>query len=93
MKRILPLLLAGTLTACAPATHPPEARKIIVDTDMGHLNDDALATLLVAGSGAEILGVTIVGGQHLAGGRPGTHPPPARHPPGHSGHSWRYHYT
>ncbi|WP_214106287.1 nucleoside hydrolase [Acrocarpospora catenulata] len=59
MKRILALLLA--LTACT-APPPAPAQKVIIDTDMGKMNDDALATLLLARSGVEILGLTVVGG-------------------------------
>ncbi|MEO3853439.1 nucleoside hydrolase [Acrocarpospora sp. B8E8] len=63
MKRLLALLAVMLIsTGCASPEQPPKARKIIIDTDMGNLNDDALATVLLAASGVEILGVTIVGG-------------------------------
>lgn len=60
------LVLAGAATACSagtPLAAPPGSGKIIIDADMGQLNDDAHALfLLVAAERVEILGVTTVGG-------------------------------
>ncbi|GAA0825798.1 nucleoside hydrolase [Streptosporangium amethystogenes subsp. fukuiense] len=46
-----------------PLDGPPGTGKIIIDADMGELNDDAQAMfLLAAAEGVEVLGVTTVGG-------------------------------
>src|SRR5437868_6588626 len=66
MKRFLALAaitLVGVSCAGSPLEAPPGAGKIIIDGDIGELNDDAQAMLMLVGApGIEVLGVTSVGG-------------------------------
>ncbi|MEV4382677.1 nucleoside hydrolase [Streptosporangium sp. NPDC049644] len=69
-RKILVSLVALSMvcaaTSCSrgvPLDGPPGTGKIIIDADMGELNDDAQAMfLLAAAEGVEVLGVTTVGG-------------------------------
>ncbi|NRQ31182.1 nucleoside hydrolase [Nonomuraea sp. NN258] len=59
------LATLGAVAACSgtPLDAAPGTGKIIIDADMGELNDDAQALfLLAAAPGVELLGVTTVGG-------------------------------
>ncbi|MEU0477889.1 nucleoside hydrolase [Streptosporangium sp. NPDC006013] len=69
-RKILVSLVALSMVCAAascsrgvPLDGPPGTGKIIIDADMGELNDDAQAMfLLAAAEGVEVLGVTTVGG-------------------------------
>lgn len=68
--RVLPiaaaLLLTAAVTPPAQATTAPKP-KVIIDADMGELNDDAVALfMLTARKQVDILGVTIVAGNTWA---------------------------
>ncbi|MFB9206573.1 nucleoside hydrolase [Nonomuraea spiralis] len=60
------MALAAALVSCSggtPLDAPPGTGKVIVDADMGELNDDAQALfLLAAAEQVDLLGVTTVGG-------------------------------
>ncbi|MEV0974666.1 nucleoside hydrolase [Microtetraspora glauca] len=71
-RSLIPLIVLSALsvmcavTSCSagtPLDAPPGTGKIIIDADMGELNDDAQALFLLAATpDVEVLGVTTVGG-------------------------------
>lgn len=60
------LLLGSILCGCSSKGELPGKTMVILDSDMGHYNDDTLALSLLLGEEArgniEILGITLVGG-------------------------------
>ncbi|MEU6999031.1 nucleoside hydrolase [Nonomuraea sp. NPDC046570] len=66
MRRLLALLLVALLGVACSATlldAPPGSGKVIIDADVGELNDDAQAMLMLTGApGIDVLGITTVGG-------------------------------
>ncbi|WP_197048711.1 nucleoside hydrolase [Streptosporangium roseum] len=69
-RKVLVLLVVlsvmGVVASCTGGRRldaPPGTGKVVIDADMGELNDDAQAMfLLAAAEGVEVLGVTTVGG-------------------------------
>jgi len=61
---------AGDAVTAASPTQPTKkatgATKVIVDSDMGELNDDAVALFMLANAGVDVLGVTTVAGNTWA---------------------------
>ncbi len=65
LLRVIGLAVLCAAAACSvarPLDAPPGAGKILIDADMGELNDDAQALFLLAAADVEILGLTTVGG-------------------------------
>lgn len=60
------VIVGSILCGCSSKEESHEKTKVIVDSDMGHYNDDTLALSLLLGEEAkgniEILGITLVGG-------------------------------
>lgn len=66
LRKVLTAILILSLSLCLSSINAEAARKVIFDTDMAYLNDDALAMFMLAQADKagmlELLGITTAGG-------------------------------